>query len=67
MFIKVIITLNSQFPTFNSRLYYNLLTSSSCHPKIFVKEFGDFLMPCHQHCLGVKMESVNRFMLLLLL
>ena len=26
MFIKVIITLNSQFPTFNSRLYYNLTT-----------------------------------------
>ena len=24
-----------------------LLTSSSCHPKIFVKEFGYFLMSCH--------------------
>ena len=23
------------------------LTSSSCHPKIFVKEFGYFLMSCH--------------------
>ena len=23
------------------------LTSSSCHPKIFVKEFCYFLMPCH--------------------
>ena len=23
------------------------LTSSSCHPKIFVKEFSYFLMPCH--------------------
>ena len=45
----------------------DLLTSSLRHPKIFIKEFGDFLMPCHQHCLGVKMESVNRFMLLLLL
>ena len=32
-----------------------LLTSSSCHPKIFVKEFGDFLMPCHQHCLGINL------------
>ena len=31
------------------------LTSSSCHPKIFVKEFGDFLMPCHQHCLGINL------------
>ena len=24
-----------------------VLTSSSCHPKIFVKEFCYFLMPCH--------------------
>ena len=32
-----------------------LLTSSSCHPKFFIKEFGDFLMPCHQHCLGVNL------------
>ena len=31
------------------------LTSLSCHPKIFVKEFGDFLMPCHQHCLGINL------------
>ena len=23
------------------------LTSSSCHPKVFVKEFSYFLMPCH--------------------
>ena len=46
---------------------YFLLTSSLRHPKFFIKEFGDFLMSCHQHCLGVKMESVNRFMLLLLL
>ena len=23
------------------------LTSSSCHPKIFVKEFSYFLMSCH--------------------
>ena len=32
-----------------------LLTSSLRHPKIFVKEFGDFLMSCHQHCLGVNL------------
>ena len=30
-----------------------LLTSSSCHPKIFIKEFCNFLVPCHQHCLRV--------------
>ena len=30
-----------------------VLTSSLRHPKIFIKEFGDFLMPCHQHCLSV--------------
>ena len=32
-----------------------LLTSSLRHPKIFVKEFSDFLMSCHQHCLGVNL------------
>ena len=26
---------------------YGHLTSSSCHPKIFVKEFSYFLMSCH--------------------
>ena len=35
--------------------YDNFLTSSSCHPKIFVKEFSYFLMSCHQHCLGVNL------------
>ena len=29
------------------------LTSSLRTPKIFVKEFSYFLMPCHQHGLGV--------------
>ena len=33
----------------------SLLTSSTCHPKIFVKEFSYFLMPCYQHCLGVNL------------
>ena len=32
---------------------YIILTSSSCHPKIFIKEFCNFLVPCHQHCLRV--------------
>lgn len=32
-----------------------LLTSSLRTPKIFIKEFGDFLMSCHQHCLGVNL------------
>jgi hypothetical protein len=36
-------------------LFQRLLTSSSCHPKFFIKEFGDFLMPCHQHGLGVNL------------
>ena len=31
------------------------LTSSSCHPKIFIKEFGDFLMSCHQHSLRINL------------
>ena len=34
-------------------MYAYRLTSSLRHPKIFIKEFGDFLMPCHQHCLSV--------------
>ena len=34
---------------------YYALTSSSCHPKFFVKEFSYFLMPCHQHGLGVNL------------
>ena len=33
----------------------SFLTSSSCHPKVFVKEFCYFLMSCHQHCLGVNL------------
>ena len=32
-----------------------LLTSSSCHPKALVKEFSYFLMPCHQHGLGINL------------
>ena len=32
-----------------------LLTSSLRTPKIFVKEFSYFLMPCHQHGLGVNL------------
>ena len=31
------------------------LTSSLRTPKIFVKEFSNFLMPCHQHGLGVNL------------
>ena len=34
---------------------YFFLTSSSCHPKFLVKEFSYFLMPCHQHGLGVNL------------
>ena len=32
-----------------------ILTSSLRTPKLFIKEFGDFLMSCHQHCLGVNL------------
>ena len=31
------------------------LTSSSCHPKIFVKEFSYSLMSCHQHSLRINL------------
>ena len=40
-------------PNLSTALGMNFLTSSLRHPKIFVKEFSDFLMSCHQHCLGV--------------
>ena len=33
----------------------DILTSSLRTPKIFIKELGDFLMSCHQHCLGVNL------------
>ena len=33
----------------------SFLTSSLRHPKALVKEFSYFLMPCHQHCLGVNL------------
>ena len=39
----------------HSPFFYFFLTSSSCHPKIFVKEFSYLLMPCHQHGLGVNL------------
>lgn len=35
------------------RQWVSFLTSSLRHPKIFIKEFGDFLMPCHQHSLCI--------------
>ena len=34
---------------------FYFLTSSLRTPKIFIKEFSYFLMPCHQHCLGVNL------------
>ena len=34
---------------------FYFLTSSLRTPKVFVKEFSYFLMPCHQHCLGVNL------------
>ena len=40
--------------SFQQALGY-FLTSSSCHPKFFVKEFCYFLMSCHQHCLGINL------------
>ena len=33
----------------------DLLTSSLRTPKFFIKEFSDFLMPCHQHGLRINL------------
>ena len=35
--------------------YLLLLTSSLRHPKILIKEFSYFLMPCHQHGLRINL------------
>ncbi len=49
--------MRKMFAVCKKRCYFAkyILTSSLRHPKIFVKEFGDFLMSCHQHCLGVNL------------
>ena len=39
---------------YNKRLR-NSLTSSLRHPKILIKEFSYFLMPCHQHGLRINL------------
>lgn len=38
-----------------SLLASTLLTSSLRHPKILIKEFSYFLMPCHQHGLRINL------------
>ena len=52
-------TINHIYPDFFEKATFvkipHHLTSSSCHPKFFVKEFSYFLMPCHQHGLGVNL------------
>ena len=40
---------------FNGCKEMNLLTSSLRTPKFFIKEFSDFLMPCHQHGLRINL------------
>ena len=37
------------------RILEDLLTSSLRHPKILIKEFSYFLMPCHQHGLRINL------------
>ena len=53
--ISIGIILVELWSTAASMLICFPLTSSLRHPKIFIKEFGDFLMPCHQHGLGVNL------------
>ena len=63
--IKQIFNLMNQYKQVKERVKQNdisltrcmrhVLTSSSCHPKVFVKEFCYFLMSCHQHGLGVNL------------
>ena len=45
---------DSRFEVFKELLPY-LLTSSLRHPKILIKEFSYFLMPCHQHGLRINL------------
>ena len=39
----------------DSKTIADLLTSSLRHPKILIKEFSYFLMPCHQHGLRINL------------
>ena len=41
-------------PSFILRCSF-FLTSSLRHPKILIKEFSYFLMPCHQHGLRINL------------
>ena len=38
-----------------AQLGCKVLTSSLRHPKILIKEFSYFLMPCHQHGLRINL------------
>ena len=40
---------------FDQKLSSIVLTSSLRHPKILIKEFSYFLMPCHQHGLRINL------------
>ena len=46
---------NMLFSGQNSLEHPYLLTSSLRHPKILIKEFSYFLMPCHQHGLRINL------------
>ena len=48
--------IRAEFKTILGDVYAgHVLTSSLRTPKFFVKEFSYFLMPCHQHGLGVNL------------
>ena len=55
--LKILQDFLASIPQCNNTNYegHYHLTSSLRTPKIFIKEFGDFLMSCHQHCLGVNL------------
>ena len=53
LFQEVLIRLWQGFANFEGRS--DVLTSSLRHPKILIKEFSYFLMPCHQHGLRINL------------
>ena len=50
--VGAILSLNTIAHTIGSA---GVLTSSLRHPKILIKEFSYFLMPCHQHGLRINL------------
>ena len=50
-----IVNFSTLYPEVKNFINFFFLTSSLRHPKILIKEFSYFLMPCHQHGLRINL------------